>query len=103
MDGRSRRIRISSPQQPTERAAHDGAADRATDRTADGLAEIADRAANDLVGHRAGYVSRDQLTRGQFAAGRAGAEDRSHDTADLPENAASAAARSRHQLLQDFI
>src|SRR5882762_1108297 len=70
---------ILSPQQATERAAHQRTTDRSTDRAADRLAEVGDHAADHLPGRHA-------------AALDVGAEDRGGNRADVAEDTAALAA-----------
>src|SRR5882672_1582351 len=98
-------------QQPAERAAYQRAADRTANRTAHRFAEIGSQSADHLVGDRARDASRDNLTGRHPAARYVGAENRSDDRADLPENSAASAAGgsvcgrrgSGHALLQHLI
>src|SRR5260370_33799286 len=80
------------PQQPAERAASQRATAETANRTAHRFAEIGSQPADHLVGNRACDASRDNLTGRHPAARYVGAENRSDDRADLPENSPASAA-----------
>src|SRR4051794_34028134 len=71
-------------QNPTQRTAHDRAADRIAHRSGDRLAEVAGDLAGNAVRHRAGDLTCDQLTGRQPVAARiVRSEDRTEHAADL--------------------
>src|SRR4051812_42073953 len=80
---------ISSAQNSTQRAAHNGAADRVPHRSRERLSEAAHDLARHAIGDRPGDLTRDQLPgRETIAARIIGAENRAQDTTDLADNAA---------------
>src|SRR5690242_3209105 len=103
--------RNSAPQDATERPPDDGAADRATHRATQCLAEIGGDLPRDPVGDRPGDLACDQLTGAQFLAARharaKNTAERTADRAEDPTASFSALLRFgggvRHALLQDLV
>src|SRR6185437_10696623 len=82
----SRTRRSLSSQDAPERAANDGPTDRPPHRAADRSAEIGVQLSGDAIGHRARYLPRHQLSRGQpLAAPAGGAEDTAEHGPDAAE------------------
>src|SRR5438552_652377 len=84
-----------SAQNPAQRPAHDGAANRVAHPSGDRLAEIARDLTGNAVRHRAGDLPRDQLTGRQPVAARiVRPEDRAEHASDLAEDSATLLRRS---------